>query len=222
MTRYTYLELLLITHDTKTIYSLLQKSLSSHIFTFNSGDVDGRRNSVKDEEIISDHLIQRHPGVFIKGRSRDLGDIWMGDLPINIKVVEDRPTQANNLVGSAHFVKYVFDDPTCTNNVEIAKTLINTPADRELKKYGLMIVAKNSQRVWVGNFDQIPEQHIKVNPSNGLQITWPNGHVERTNQEYRDLMECKMVELMRKWAEPLKVYETLKANEQGTGTILYN
>jgi hypothetical protein len=222
MTKYTYLELLWLTRDTKTIYSLLQRTLTSHVFTFNLGDVDGRRNSMKDEEIISDYLIQRHPGMFIKGRSRDLGDVWMGDLPINIKVVEDRPTQANNLVGSAHFVKYVFGDPTCTNNVEIAKTLINTPADRELKNYGLIIVAKNSQRVWVGNFDQIPEQHIKVNPSNGLQITWPNGHVERTNQEYRDLMEYKMVELMKKWAEPLKVYETLKTNEQGTGTVLYN
>jgi len=222
MTKYTYLELLWSIRDSKTIYSLLQRALSSHEFTFNLDDVDGRRNSTMDEKTVSDYIIERHPMVFRRGRARDLGDIWMGNLPINIKVVEDRPTQANNLVGSTHFVKYVFNDPGCTNHIEIGKTLINTPSDRVLKKYGLIIVAKNTQRVWVGDFDQIPEQHIRINPSNGLQITWPNGHVERTNQEYRDLMECKMVELMKKWAEPLKVYETLKANEQGTGTILYN
>jgi hypothetical protein len=27
---------------------------------------------------------------------------------------------------------------------------------------------------------------------------------------------------MRKWAEPLKVYETLKANEQGVGAVLHD
>jgi hypothetical protein len=177
---------------------------------------------MKDEEVVSDYILQKYPGVFIKGRSRDLGDVWMGNLPINIKVVEDRPNQANNLVGSTHFVKYIFDDPGCTNHVEIGKTLMNTPSDRVLKKYGLIIVSKNSHRVWVGDFDQIPEQHIKINPSNGLQITWPNGHIERSNQEYRDLMTRKMVELLTKWAEPLKVYEALKANEQGTGTVLYD
>ena len=67
--------------------------------------------------------------------------------------------------------------------------------------------------------------NIKVNPSNGIQITWPSGHIKRSNQEYRGLMESKMLELMRKWAEPLKVWEReieRRANEQRAGTILHD
>ena len=74
----------------------------------------------------------------------------------------------------------------------------------------------------IGNFDEIPDKHIKINPSNGIQITWPSGRVKRTNEEYRELVTEKMVELFHKWAEPLKVYETLKSNDQGTGAILHD
>lgn len=219
---WTYLELLWLVRDTKAIYSIIETSLSSHSFVLNTTHSDGRDNSRLDENVISDYLIDAFPGVLRRGEDRALGDLWIHDLPINIKVVEDRPGQANNLVGSTHFIKYIFDEPTCTSRVGIANTLANTPPDRELKKYGLIIVAKNSPRVWVGNFDEIPEQHIKINPSNGIQITWPSAHVTRTNEEYQSLVTKKMVELFEKWAEPLKVFNALRSNAQGVGSVLHD
>ena len=219
---WTYLELLWLVRDTKAIYSIIETSLSSHSFVLNTTHSDGRDNSRLDENVISDYLIDAFPGVLRRGEDRALGDLWIHDLPINIKVVEDRPGQANNLVGSTHFIKYIFDESTCTSRVGIANTLANTPPDRELKKYGLIIVAKNSPRVWVGNFDEIPEQHIKINPSNGIQITWPSAHVTRTNEEYQSLVTKKMVELFDKWAEPLKVFNALRSNAQGVGSVLHD
>ena len=221
-TTWTYLELLWLVRDTKAIYSIIETSLSSHSFVLNTTHSDGRDNSRLDENVISDYLIDAFPGVLRRGEDRALGDLWIHDLPINIKVVEDRPGQANNLVGSTHFIKYIFDESTCTSRVGIANTLANTPPDRELKKYGLIIVAKNSPRVWVGNFDEIPEQHIKINPSNGIQITWPSAHVTRTNEEYQSLVTKKMVELFYKWAEPLKVFNALRSNAQGVGSVLHD
>ena len=221
-TVWTYIELLWLVRDTRAIYTLIETSLSRHSLVLNTVHSDGRDNSRLDETVISDYLIDTFPGVLRRGEDRALGDLWIHDLPINIKVVEDRPGQANNLVGSTHFIKYIFDDPTCTNRVGIASTVANTPPDRELKKYGLIIVAKNSPRVWVGNFDEIPEQHIKSNPSNGIQITWPSAHVTRTNEEYQSLITKKMMELFEKWAEPLKVFNALRSNEQGVGSVLHD
>ena len=219
---WSYLELLWLVRDTTAIYSLMEKSLMSHSFILNTHHSDGRDNSRLDEKVISNFLIRTFPGVMTEGKDRSLGDVWVGDLPMNIKVVEDRPGQANNLVGSTHFIKYIMDDPTCGDRVGIAKALVNTPHDKTLKKYGLIIIGKNSKRVWIGNFDEIPDKHIKINPSNGIQITWPSGRVKRTNEEYRELVTEKMVELFHKWAEPLKVYEALKSNDQGIGAILHD
>lgn len=225
MTKYTYLQLVTLTHDIRGIVTILNRELSNCMFDFNTEHTDGRRNSVSDEDVISDHIITKFPNVFRKSEPRELGDIWFGTYPINIKVVKDRPSQANNLVGTTHFVKYVLNDPRCRDHPSIATSLINTPHDRILKHYGVIIVTKETSRAWVGNFDEIPEQNIKVNPSNGIQITWPSGHIKRSNQEYRGLMESKILELMRKWAEPLKVWEReieRRANEQRAGTILHD
>ena len=217
----TYLELLCSVNDFETLYSIIEEGLSSQTFSLHTENSDGRDNSRLDEGVISEYLTRTFMGVR-RGVNRDIGDVWLGDLPINIKVVEDRPTQANNLVGSTSFVKYVFNASRCHTTVEIARTLVNTPLEQELRKYGLIIITKETNRVWVGSFDQIPEEHIRINPSNGIQITWPSSKVSRTNEEYRDLMKRKMLELMEKWAEPLKVYESLVHNEQGVGTILHD
>lgn len=210
---WSYLELLWLVRDTNGIYSLIEKSLLSRTFILNTEHSDGRDNSRLDEKVISNFLIKTFPGIMTEGKNRSLGDVWIGDLPMNIKVVEDCPGQANNLVGSTHFLRYIMDNSTCRDRVGIAEALVNTPRDKTLKKYGLIIIGKKSHRVWVGNFDQIPEKHIKINPSNGIQITWPSGRVKRSNEEYRELVRKKMVELFHKWAEPLKVYETLKSND---------
>jgi hypothetical protein len=217
----TYLELLCFVNDFETVYSIIEEGLSSQTFSLHTENSDGRDNSRLDEGVISEYLTRTFTGVR-RGVNRDIGDVWLGNLPINIKVVEDRPTQANNLVGSTSFVKYVFNASRCHTTVEIARTLVNTPLEQELRKYGLIILTKETNRVWVGNFDEIPMEHIRINPSNGIQITWPFSKVSRTNEEYRDLMKKKMLELMEKWAEPLKVYESLVHNEQGVGTILHD
>jgi hypothetical protein len=217
----TYLELLCFMNDFETVYSIIEEGLSSQTFTLHTENSDGRDNSRLDEGVISEYLTRTFMGVR-RGVNRDIGDVWLGDLPINIKVVEDRPTQANNLVGSTSFVKYVFNASRCHTTVDIARTLVNTPLEQELRKYGLIIITKETNRVWVGSFDQIPEEHIRINPSNGIQITWPSYRVSRTNEEYRNLMKKKMLELMEKWAEPLKVYESLVHNEQRVGTVLHD
>jgi hypothetical protein len=219
--RWSYLELLALVGDTKSMYSFIEKGLTTQSFVLNTQHLDGRDNSRLDESVISDYLEAAFMGVR-KGNGRGLGDILIHDLPINIKVVKDEPGQANNLVGSTHFIRYVLNDRTCTTREGIARTIFNTPPDRRLRNYGLIIVAKNSPRVWVGNFDEIPEEHIKINPSNGIQITWPSSHVSRTNEEYRVLVTRKMIELFEKWAEPLKVYESLVHNEQRVGTVLHD
>lgn len=208
-------------NDFETVYSIIEEGLSSQTFALHTENSDGRDNSRLDEGVISEYLTRTFMGVR-RGVNRDIGDVWLGDLPINIKVVEDRPTQANNLVGSTSFVKYVFNASRCHTTVDIARTLVNTPLEQELRKYGLIIITKETNRVWVGSFDQIPEEHIRINPSNGIQITWPSSKVSRTNEEYRGLMKKKMLELMEKWAEPLKVYESLVHNEQRVGTVLHD
>ena len=180
---------------------------------------DGRINSIRDEEIISDHIIEHLGSDVYKGKHRDLGDLWI-DLsifgtkddrfPINIKSVNisNNKNQRNNLVGLVRFIRYTYDAKNCNDKIGVAVTVAGEN-NQILNKYGLVLVSKNTPECWVGTIDQLPDASIHVNPSNDIQFSWPTHKIYRTNSEYNDLLQNTVKKLFVKMAEPLKVLNAI-------------
>ena len=203
-------------HYIKFVLSLIKHLLDERNVKLSNNMDDGRINSIHDEDIIANYLIERLHYVIKKGKSRELGDIWINmqmydceDFPVNIKCINEKPGQRNNLVGLPRFIAHTFDDKSCKTKVGVAKTLKVTEKDKILNKYGLIFVSKDSMKSWVGTLDEVPDSSIHINPSNDFQLSWPSCLVNRTNEEYREMLTNKLYELFRKWAEPLKVFESL-------------
>lgn len=226
-TTWTHLELLLHTKHYTEAIKYITDAIGACKFDLNTENKDGRRNSQNDQNIVTEALMKAFPTVIREEcpEGRELGDIYILDKPWNIKVVNESDGQSNNMAGIVALTKYIFSAEKCNKRDHLPAILLNTPQDHVLQKYGLIIVGKQTGKCWVGYLDQIPAHNIRVNPSNSLQISWPEKHIERTNEEYRKLIESKIVELMEKWAEPFKVFEREKekrANEQRSGTILHD
>jgi hypothetical protein len=203
-------------HYIKVVFSLLQNHLEKRSCLQLCNTMgDGRLNSIHDEDTIADYILEFFGTVIKRGKSRELGDLWLdmspynlSDLPINIKCLNEKPGQRNNLFGLPKFFAYTFDDQTCSSKVGVAKTVKTAPQDKLLNKYGLVIVSKDSPKCWVGSLDEVPDPDISANPSNDFQLAWPSSRVSRTNQEYREMLTTKLHELYKKMAEPLKVFES--------------
>lgn len=204
-------------HYIKIVFTLLQNHLEkrSTLPLCNTME-DGRLNSIHDEDTIADYILEFFGTIIKRGKSRDLGDLWLDmspynlqDLPINIKCLNEKPGQRNNLFGLPKFFAYTFDDPGCSSKVGVAKIVKMAPQDKLLNKYGLVIVSKDSQKCWVGTLDEIPDLDINANPSNDFQLAWPSSRITRTNEKYREMLTTKLYELFKKMAEPLKVFEAL-------------
>jgi len=203
-------------HYIQFVFSLIRGLLDERTIQLSDKMDDGRINSIHDEDIIANYLVEKLRHMIKKGKSRELGDIWIDmrmygceDFPVNIKCINEKPGQRNNLVGLPRFIGYTFDDKSCKTKVGVAKSLKVVASDKVLNKYGLIFVSKDSVKSWVGTLDEVPDSSIHINPSNDFQLSWPCSRVSRTNEEYREMLTCKLYELFKKWSEPLKVFESL-------------
>jgi len=210
---------MLIESYTKFIYSFIEKILSESDILLSSKFIDGRDNSRRDEHIIADVIIEKL-GNFIKKSSdtRSIGDIYIDmsvfgvdDIPINIKSVYKRKNQYNNAFGLSSFIGYTYNKP-CRSNISICDVISNYN-EKELNKYMFIIYSKNTRDVWIGTFDQIANEDICINPTNGIQIKFPTKKVYRSDLNYHEMLINLVGDFFKKRAEPYNRFKQIVIKE---------
>lgn len=194
-------------------------------FDFTKKWSDGRTNSLEGEDVVADYLLN-HPdlaGLLVKKDedNRAFGDIgidmskfgWSKSVPCNIKIIAQKNRAGNNTCGLVPFIKHTFDRPCCSHE-DAVKVLIDV--DRKgydaivPNLYGFIMVQKETNKCWIGTFDEVPDDCILVNPSNGLQVPFLTSRVERTSAEYIQMIIRKIVEYHTKKAEPYRLWVEYK------------
>ena len=178
-------------------------------FSFTNASNDGRLNSIKDEDVVLDWLFGLES---LKGRitrkkhNRDTADFWLDDIPMNIKVSAYKNSQFNNVSSVPSLFAHCMNKKVKTNT-DVARYVNEIYANGflsvDVKKYGLLIVCKTEKKFWVGTFDELHEDDIYVNPSNGFQVrSIPERYVKRNNMQYVSFFLRKVDEYYKKIAEP--------------------
>jgi hypothetical protein len=133
----------------------------------------------------------------------------MEPFPCNIKIISAANKAGNNSCGLTSLIAYTFNT-TCSNHDNVMETLISleTSGYSEVvpKLYGIIMIMKEHQKVWVGTFDEVPEKCIGTNPSNPLQICFLTERVARTSSEYIAMLISKIVEYYEKKSKPYAMW----------------
>lgn len=178
-------------------------------FNFTKESADGRINSIKDEDIVLDWVF-KIPS--LQGRIRrkkcvrDIADFWIDDTPVNIKVSMDKSSQFNNVSSVPSLFSHCMNKKAKTN-VDVSRSVIEIYSDGFLsvhtRPYGLLIVCKTHKKFWVGTFDELSQDDVYMNPSNGFQIrSIPQEYVFRNNFQYIHFFLQKINVYYKKIAEP--------------------
>jgi hypothetical protein len=201
-------------------------------FPFTTESTDGRRNSMQSETMVADYLL-KHPKLIwllsqkasksqkktkeFEENNRAFGDIGiclkhfgiMEPFPCNIKIISAANKAGNNSCGLTSLIAYTFNT-TCSNHDNVMETLISleTAGYSEVvpRLYGIIMIMKEHQKVWVGTFDEVPEKCIGTNPSNPLQICFLTERVARTSSEYIAMLIAKIVEYYEKKSKPYAMW----------------
>lgn len=129
--------------------------------------------------------------------------------PCNIKIISESNKAGNNSCGLIHLIGYTFQKP-CSNHDNVMEILVEVHKsgfrDTTPFLYGIIMVMKEKKKCWTGTFDEVPAKNIGTNPSNPLQIPFLTERVNRTNQEYIQLLIDKIVEYHKKKSKPLSIW----------------
>jgi hypothetical protein len=231
-TLYTYTDV--ISH-VRNVNKLIEKVLleKQEWFPFTTESTDGRRNSMQSETMVADYLL-KHPKLAwllsqkasksqtkttkeFEENNRAFGDIGIclkrfgisEPFPCNIKIISASNKAGNNSCGLTSLIAYTFNT-TCSNHDNVMETLIalETSGYSEVipRLYGIIMIMKEYQKVWVGTFDEVPEKCIGTNPSNPLQICFLTERVARTSSEYIAMLISKIIEYYEKKSKPYAMW----------------
>jgi hypothetical protein len=210
-------------------------------FPFSNESSDGRRNSQTDEPLVTQYLLD-HPtlnGLLVKkatktvkkGKKKDddednraFGDIgidlsafgYSESFPCNIKIISVGNKADNNTCGLIHLIAYTFKKD-CHNHDAVMKIIVeldkNGYDNITPKLYGIIQIQKETNRCWVGTFDEVPDKSIGTNPSNPLQVPFLDDRVTRTHKEYINLLIDKIVEYHKKKSQPYAIWAEYQATK---------
>lgn len=181
-------------------------------FSFTHGSQDGRINSIKDEDVVLDWLFgleSLRGKISRKKTTREIADFWIGDIPVNIKVSAYKNSQFNNVSSVPSLFAHCMNRPV-KSNVDVAKNVTDIFANGflsvDVRYYGLLIICKTEKRFWVGTFDELHDDDIYVNPSNGFQVrSIPDKYVSRHKMQYISFFMKKVGEYYKKISEPYTI-----------------
>jgi hypothetical protein len=178
-------------------------------FQFTKESTDGRINSIKDEEVVLDWLFKipaLRNRITRKSTVRDIADFWIDDMPVNIKVSMDKKSQFNNVSSVPSLFSHCMNKKVKSNTDvarHVADIYSNGFSSVNPRKYGLLIVCKTHNKFWVGTFDELSNDDVYMNPSNGFQIrSIPEEYVWRNDSQYIHFFLQKLNEYYKKIAEP--------------------
>lgn len=178
-------------------------------FSFTKTSHDGRLNSIKDEDIVLDWLFSLESlrgRLTRKSNTRETADFWLDDIPVNIKVSVYKHSQFNNVSSVPSLFAHCMNQKVKTNTDvarHVNKIYENGFLSVDENYYGLLILCKTEKRFWVGTIDELHEDDIYVNPSNGFQVrSIPDRYVTRNKMQYISFFLKKVTEYYKKIAEP--------------------
>ena len=240
----TYASYNYIISHVRVVNSIIEDVLleKTEWFPFTTESTDGRRNSMQSETMVADYLL-KHPkldGLLCQKASkppkktahkeeennRAFGDIGIclkqfgisEPFPCNIKIISASNKAGNNSCGLTSLIAYTFNT-SCSNHDSVIETLISleTSGYSEVvpRLYGIIMIMKEHQKVWVGTFDEVPAKCIGTNPSNPLQICFLTEKVNRTSSEYIAMLISKIVEYHEKKSKPYAMW--IKHRQNSTG-----
>lgn len=178
-------------------------------FEFTNESNDGRINSIRDEDIILNWIFTLNKGRITPKKSpRDIADFWIDDIPMNIKVTRNKYSQFNNIASVPSLFSHCMNMVAKTNT-DVAKCVneiyVHGFVTVNVKKYGMFIISKDEEnkKFWIGTFDELHDDDVYMNPSNGFQVrSVPERYITRNKFQYISFFLEKIYEYYKKIAEP--------------------
>jgi hypothetical protein len=154
-----------------------------------SGEEDGRLESLKCEDEITDRIRKQFPTVKFseKGHNRDFGDITPiineEYYPINVKMVNPNKSGTFNAGGPKTFNYVLFGENNTTWD-KLATKIVEKKPEKCEKPYYYLIYYKNSDKKTIFcSLCDVSDDSITTNPSNPIQLKKNITVVERTEKE---------------------------------------
>jgi len=177
-----------------------------------TGDEDGRLESLKCEDAVTDEIRKRFPNIHFleKGCNREFGDITVVidgiEFPINVKMVN--PQKSGNFNGGGpktiNFVLFGSTQKSTWNS--LANKIIKEKPKKCAKPYHYLIYYKNSpQKTVFCSLTDISSSSIVTNPSNPIQLKKNIITVERTDEEKADFIVGLFRDCARKRAQAFMI-----------------
>ncbi len=170
-------------------------------------DDDGRLESLKSEDAITDALREKFPDVnFLeKGHNRSFGDIDIeidGRIySINVKIVSEKTGTYN--AGGPKVFNYILFGKTNTgwNNL-VKRVLADKPSDIHSEYFYLVYYKRSNKLTQFFSLTDVDDRSVVSNPSNPIQLKQNLLTTNRTSQEKVDFIVGLLVEVLKKRANP--------------------
>ena len=179
-------------NDTPSI-ELLGQQICSYLDTIKiplTGDEDGRLESLKCEDEVTDRIRAQFPNITFleKGCNREFGDITAvingEEFPINVKMVNPAKSGTYNGGGPKTFNYVLFGNCSQISWNKLAKKIKEEKPKKCAKPYYYLIYYKNSPMKTVFcSLSNIAESSVVTNPSNPIQLKKNIETVQRTDEE---------------------------------------
>ncbi len=154
-----------------------------------TGDEDGRLESLKCEDQVTDRIRTKFPNVTFleKGCNREFGDITPvingEEFPINVKMVDPTKSATYNGGGPKTFNYVLFGEGVTTWD-RLAKKIKTNKPKKCAKPYYYLIYYKNSTMKTVFcSLANLSDNSVVSNPSNPIQLKKNIEIVQRTDEE---------------------------------------
>ena len=172
-----------------------------------TGDEDGRLESLKCEEEVTNRMREQFPHITFleKGRNRDFGDITPVidevEYPINVKMINPTKSGSYNGGGPKTFNYVLYGQGNTTWN-RLAKKIKHQKPQKCTKPYYYLIYYKNSPiKTVFCSLANISENSVITNPSNPIQLKKNIETVERTDLEQVQFIVNLFTDCARKRAQ---------------------
>jgi len=180
-----------------------------------SGEEDGRLESLKCEDQITDRIREHFPTVkFLeKGHNRDFGDVVPVidevEYPINVKMIDPIKSGTFN-AGGPKTINYVLFDEATTTWDRLARKIVKEKPEKCEKHYYYLIYYKNSEKETIFcSLCDVSIDSITTNPSNPIQLKKNIIVVERSEQEKAEFIINLFKDCARKRAQAYLILNDL-------------
>jgi hypothetical protein len=198
------------------LFEIIEKVIRTNNFIANSDNIDGRVNSIKDEDTIKNILLNSELKEYIRiPRIRECGDfsVMLDGKTIIFNIKTTNGNSADNIFSKNGTLLAFTDIPEdeLTSNVsweKFARLLKERKADND-RDYYYLVVNKTSGDIFIRGLKSL--QTIKSNPSNILQVNW--------SREFTYLSAQRSFEQAYEYVLGI-IVESLRKDTQGKNNVI--